>query len=93
MLERTEHMWCRWCGGFGLTDQMVCSDSDCLTKDMTEGALSGLAVMGTFTFSAMSVSEITSHIQHNVSGRYAMVVEALAHDAKPETIFSKLNIT
>ncbi len=46
MMHLIEHMWCRWCGGFGMTRQMVCGDSECLTKDMTDGVLSGLEVIG-----------------------------------------------
>lgn len=46
VMHKVEHMWCRWCGGFGMTNQMVCGDSECLTKDMTQGALSGVTVSG-----------------------------------------------
>ncbi len=45
-LFHIEHMWCRWCGGFGITDQMVCADSACLTQDMTQGALAGVSISG-----------------------------------------------
>ncbi len=46
MMHLIEHMWCRWCGGFGMTRQMVCGDSECLTKDMTQGVLSGIEISG-----------------------------------------------
>ncbi len=85
-------MWCRWCGGFGMADQMVCSDSDCLTKDMTQGALSD--VMGTFTLSGASttVSELTGDttvtaIRGSVANRVSVLVAEMQHDAKPEDFF------
>ena len=46
MMHKVEHMWCRWCGGFGMTAQMVCGNSECLTKDMTQGALAGVEILG-----------------------------------------------
>ena len=71
-----------------MTDQMVCADSECITKDMTQGALS--EITGTFTISGMSTTETIAKIKHGVSYRYSVLVDALAHDATPEDIFKYL---
>ena len=88
MLEVQEHMWCRWCGAFGIADQMVCADSECLTKDMTQGALS--EITGTFTLSGMSTTATVAKIREGVSHRYSDIVNAMAYDTTPEDIFKYL---
>ena len=90
-MEAQEHMWCRWCGKSGITDLMVCSDSECLTKDMAQGALS--EITGTFTIAGMSLTETTAKIKNSVSSRYSVLVAELAHDATPEDIFKHLTVT
>lgn len=65
-----------------MTNQMVCGDSECLTKDMTDGVLSGMTVSG--GESAQTVQEIK--------------VQAIAHYGKmmsalDENLFVKITAT
>ncbi len=90
MMDVREHMWCRWCGAFGMADQMVCADSECITKDMTQGALS--EITGTFTISGMSTTETIAKIKQGVSHRYSDLVNAMAYDATPEDIVKNISI-
>jgi hypothetical protein len=82
MLGLTEHMWCRWCGGFGMTDQMVCADSECMTKDMNQGSSLNLN-LGSVT---INVSEGITSAAGAISGfRFSM-----DWDTRPEDLFKHL---
>jgi hypothetical protein len=72
-------MWCRWCGGFGVTDLMVCADSECMIKDMNQGASLNLD-MGSVTINVSGTSKITSH-------EFSM-----AWNTAPEDFFKNLTI-
>jgi hypothetical protein len=32
-------VWCRYCGNYGLTDRMVCSNKKCLAADLTDNLM------------------------------------------------------
>ena len=72
-----------------MKDQMVCSDSECLTKDLVQGALSDL---GTFTISSgpMTASLVKMDVQKYMSVRTSILVAGLAYDAKPEIVISQI---
>jgi hypothetical protein len=82
MMNKAEHMWCRWCGGFGMTDQMVCADSDCLTQDMTQGALAGISISG------FTDTQTVQKIKIQATAHYGTMMDAL-----DENSFVKITAT
>lgn len=88
LIHVTEHMWCRWCGGFGITDQMVCADSECLTQDMTQGALAGIVISG------FKDTHTVQKIEIQATAYYGIMMTALESNAsKTEALASFVNIT
>ncbi len=54
-----------------MTNQMVCADSECLTQDMTQGALAGIVLSG------FKDAQTVQKIEIQATAHYGMMMDAL----------------